>query len=167
MNRGCTYFIGNLSQAISLAASESPSLYSPRRVPAIYDKPVRQHKFGPYLIPHLILAPSPHFQASDTIVMPAHRRPSITRQHSHAPYKSPIIVISSDEEDDIRPVPQRSQRPRRSKSQEVLEIFDGAPTPVKHKETETQQRCRELEQAGSPHKAWVPHKNGTSLSLGA
>jgi hypothetical protein len=95
--------------------------------------------------------------------MPAHRSPSITRSHSHAPYKPPIIVISSDEEDDPRPAPSRiSRRPRRSKPTEVLEIFDDAPRPVKHEDSETEEnlrrRCNELEQVGSPRNLRVPIK---------
>jgi hypothetical protein len=83
--------------------------------------------------------------------MPAHRNPS--RSQSHAPYKPPVIVISSDEEEDPRPAPPRGLRkPRRSKRQEVLEVLDD--TPVKHEEeTETEKlrrQCHELEQVGSP-----------------
>ena len=94
--------------------------------------------------------------------MPAHRNPS--RSQSHAPYKPPIIVISSDEEDNPRPKPPRGLRkPRRSKPQEVLEILDD--TPVKHEEeTETEKLrllCHELEQVGSPCTVWIPIKSNT------
>jgi hypothetical protein len=94
--------------------------------------------------------------------MPAHRTPSITRSHTRGPYKLPIIVISSDEDDDPRPSPQRgSRKPRRSKPQEVLEVLDDPP--VKHEETETETEnlrrlCHELEQASSSRDAWIPIK---------
>jgi hypothetical protein len=85
--------------------------------------------------------------------MPAHRSPSTSHSHTHGPYKLPIIVISSDEEDDPRPAPKRSSRkPRRSKPEEVFEILDD--TPVKHEQTETEdlrRLCYDLEQAGSLH----------------
>ncbi|KAI9452646.1 hypothetical protein BJY52DRAFT_1292013, partial [Lactarius psammicola] len=81
--------------------------------------------------------------------MPAHRSPSTTiRPQTQGPYKIPVIVISSDEEDEHRPAPKRtSRKPKRSKREEILEILEEKPSKHEHLETDgLQRRCHELEQ---------------------
>jgi hypothetical protein len=87
--------------------------------------------------------------------MPAHRHPSMARSHAAGgPYKASIIVISSDEEEEPLSMPKRgSRKPRRSRPEgEILEISDETPIKVEGPELESlRRRCRELEQARSPH----------------
>ena len=83
--------------------------------------------------------------------MPAHRSPSTTiHSESQRPYKIPVIVISSDEEDEPILVPKRTSRKhkhRRVKPEEILEISEEKPAKHEHLATESlQQRCHELEQ---------------------
>ncbi|KAH9164903.1 hypothetical protein EDB89DRAFT_2077454 [Lactarius sanguifluus] len=81
--------------------------------------------------------------------MPAQRSPSTTtRPQAQGPYKIPVIVISSDEEDEPRPAPKRtSRKPKRAKREEILEISEEKPLKHEHIETESlQRRCHELEQ---------------------
>ncbi len=98
-----------------------------------------------YSQPTSILAPS----ILITTLMPAHRSPSTTtRPQTQGPYKIPVIVISSDEEDEPRPAPKRtSRKAKRAKREEILEILEQKPSKHEHPETEgLQRRCHELEQ---------------------
>ena len=93
--------------------------------------------------------------------MPAHRYPQTARSHAGRPYKASIIVISSDEEEEHRPVSKRgSRKPRRSRVEgEVLEILEDSSVKVEERESESlRQRCHELEQACSSHRSMKPHK---------
>jgi len=81
--------------------------------------------------------------------MPAQRSPSTTvRTQKQGPYKIPVIVISSDEEDEPRPASKpTSRKHRRVKPEEILEILEEKPSKHEHFETESlQRRCHELEQ---------------------
>lgn len=81
--------------------------------------------------------------------MPAHRSPSTSiRTHKQDPYKAPVIVISSDEDEAPRPASKRtSRKPRRVKPEEILEVLEEKPLKHEHLATETiQRRCHELEQ---------------------
>lgn len=97
-------------------------------------------------------------------IMPAHRHASTAR--SGGPYKTSIIVISSDEEDEPLSVPKRgSRKPRRSRVEgEILEILDETPVKVEEPELESlRRRCHELEQACSPHYSMnPPYKRNSS-----
>ena len=99
--------------------------------------------------PRLLTPPPP-----PNSIMPAHRRPSTARSHAaRRPYKSSIIVISSDEGEEPSSVPKRgSRKPKRSRAEgEILEIIDETPVKVEEPELESLRRqCHELEQACSP-----------------
>ncbi len=97
-----------------------------------------------------IIHPSPIGQAPtpSITIMPAQRASTAIRPQTPAPYKIPVIVISSDEEDEPRPAPKRSSRkPRRSKPDDFLEILEEKPQKHDQREGESlHRRCHELEQ---------------------
>jgi hypothetical protein len=122
-----------------------------------------QHEFGPYFTPYQLPSPflslSPLAPQDFKTSMPVHRHPSIVRSHAPEPYKTSIIVISSDEDEDPLPPPKRSsRRPRRSRPEgEVLEILDDTSAKQEEPETESlRRRCHELEQACSPFYSMSP-----------
>lgn len=110
------------------------------------------------------ISSGPHSHRSSLFpnaIMPAHRHPQTARSHAGRPYKASIIVISSDEEEEHRPVSKRgSRKPRRSRAEgEVLEISEDSPVKVEERESEgLRQRCHELKQACSSHRSMKPHK---------